>query len=99
MNDLYTIVEFDKNDKWFVAYVKEINNAKYSYLIKINENEDDFLEEYQVVKSFYENDDEYMDTVTDKEELEKIMPILVPDLSMYTNESKRLLEILKKQSN
>ena len=41
---LYTIVEFDDNDKWFVMYEKEIDGIKYSYLIRVNQNEDKFID-------------------------------------------------------
>ena len=42
---MYTIVEFDDNNKWFVISEKEINNIKYSYLIRVNSAEDDFIDE------------------------------------------------------
>ena len=90
---LYTIVEFDDNDKWFVMYEKEIDGTKYSYLIRVNQNEDDFIDEYQFVKSYYDGEDEYMDVVTG-DELKKIAPVLMPEaqeLIKHPDELKKLL--------
>ena len=90
---LYTIVEFDDNDKWFVMYEKEIDGIKYSYLIRVNQNEDEFIDEYQFVKSDYDGDEEYMEVVTG-DELKRIAPLLVPEtqeLLKHPDELKKLL--------
>ncbi len=91
---LYTVVEFDKNDKWFVIAEKIIDNIRYSYLIRVNENEDDFLEEYQVVKSSYDEGDEYMELVNG-EELKRVIAILVPDAQKLIDHQDKLKKILK----
>lgn len=90
-----TIVEFDENNKWFVISEKEINNIKYSYLIRVNDEENDFLDEYAVVKSIFKNGDEYMEIVRDN--LDEIVPILVPESSEYLDVSK-LKNILKEMN-
>lgn len=94
MDGLYTIVELD-DGKWFVAAEKNIDDVKYSYLIKVNDNEDDFIDEYKVVKSFYINDDEYMDLIDDKELLGKIVPILVPESSNFIKNPAELKMMLR----
>lgn len=76
------IIEFAENDKWFVITEKEINNIKYSYLIKVNSEETDFIDEYKVVKSYYDNNEEYMEDLTD-EESKQIISILVPEIKEY----------------
>lgn len=76
-----TIVEFDKNNKWFVIAEKEIDNIKYSYMVRVNDNEDDFLDEYIVVRSLYNNGEEYMEIVNDN--LDKIVPMLIPESREY----------------
>ena len=76
-----TIVEFDKNNKWFVIAEKEIDNIKYSYMVRVNDNEDDFLDEYIVVRSLYNNGEEYMEIVYDN--LDKIVPMLIPESREY----------------
>ena len=58
-NGLYTVVEFDENDKWFVLAERIINGSKFSYLVRVNQTEDDFIDEYQVVKSYFDGNDEY----------------------------------------
>ena len=89
---MYTIVEFDKNNKWFVISEKVINNIKYSYMIRVSNDEDDFIDEYIVVKSIYKNGDEFMEVVNDN--LDKIVPILVPDSFEYIEDISKLKKIL-----
>ena len=90
-----TIVEFDENNKWFVISEKEINNVKYSYLIRVNNEENDFLNEYAVVRSIFKNGDEYMELVHDN--LDEIVPVLVPESSEYLDVSK-LKKVLKEMN-
>ena len=90
---MYTVVEFDENNKWFVISEKEINNIKYSYLIRVNSAEDDFIDEYAVVKSVYKNGEEFMEIVNDN--LDKIVPILVPESLEYINDYDKLKKMLK----
>ena len=92
-NGLYTVVEFDDNDKWFVIAEKVIDGSKYSYMIRINQNEDDFIDEYQVVKSYFNGNDEYMDVVNG-DELKRIMPILVPEAKELIEHSEKLKKLL-----
>lgn len=89
---MYTIVEFDKNNKWFVISEKVINNIKYSYMIRVSNDEDDFIDEYIVVKSIYKNGEEFMEVVNDN--LDKIVPILVPDSFEYIKDISKLKKIL-----
>lgn len=90
---MYTVVEFDENNKWFVISEKEINNIKYSYLIRVNSAEDDFIDEFVVVKSVYKNGEEFMEIVNDN--LDKIVPILVPESLEYINDYDKLKKMLK----
>ena len=92
-NGLHRVVEFDYNDKWFVLAEQIIQRTKYSFLVKVNETEDDFLEEYQVVKSYFENGNEYMDTVKG-DELKKVVPLLIPDSKKYIDHPEMLKEFL-----
>lgn len=94
MDDIYTVVELDDGN-WFVAAEKLIDNVKYSYLIKVNDKEDDFIDEYKVVKSFYLDGEEYMDLVNDKKLLGNIIPILVPESSKFIENPSELKMILK----
>lgn len=92
-NGLYTTVEFDDNDKWFVIAEKVIDGSKYSYMIRLNQSEDDFIDEYQVVKSYFDGNDEYMDLVNG-DELGKIVPILVDDAKELIKNPERIKELL-----
>lgn len=90
---MHEIIKLDNNDKWFVIMEKTIDGIKYSYMIRVNDTEDDFIDEYVVVKSEFNDDSELMSLVED-EELEKIMPILVPEISQYINDKDKLKELL-----
>ncbi len=90
---LYTVVQFNDDDKWFVIAEKVIDGSKYSFMIRVNQNEDDFIDEYQVVKSYFDGDDEYMDVVNG-DELKKIMPILVPDAKELIEHPDKLKKLL-----
>ena len=92
-NGLYTTVEFDDNDKWFVIAEKVIDGSKYSYMIRLNQSEDDFIDEYQVVKSYFDVNDEYMDLVNG-DELRKVVPILVDDAKKLIKNPERIKELL-----
>ena len=92
-NGLYTTVEFDDNDKWFVIAEKVIDGSKYSYMIRLNQSEDDFIDEYQVVKSYFDGNDEYMDLVNG-DELRKVVPILVYDAKELIKNPERIKELL-----
>ena len=94
-NGLHTVVEFDENDKWFVLDEKIINGSKYSYLVRVNQNEDDFIDEYQVVKSYFDGNDEYMDVVNG-DELKKVIPVLIPEAKEYIEHPEKLKQILSK---
>ena len=92
-NGLHTVVEFGDNDKWFVLAEKVIDGSKYSYLIRITNDEDDFIDEYQVVKSYFDGDDEYMDVVTG-EDLKRIISLLVPETKEFIDHPERLKDLL-----
>lgn len=92
-NGLHTVVEFDENDKWFVLAEKIINGSKYSYLVRVNQSEDDFIDEYQVVKSYFDSNDEYMDVVNG-DELKQVVPLLIPEAKEYIEHPEKLKQLL-----
>ena len=93
---MYNIVEFDEDNKWFVISEKEIDEVKYSYMIRVNNSEDDFLNQYIVVKSNYDGNNEYMELVNDSELLKKVMPVLVPESSQFIGDVNKMKEMLRK---
>ena len=92
-NGWHTVVECDENDKWVVLAEKVIDGSKYSYLVRVNQSEDDFIDEYQVVKSYFSNGDEYMDVVNG-DELRKVVPLLIPEAKEYIEHPENLKEFL-----
>ncbi len=95
MNGLYTLVTFDDTkENWFVIAETIYKNDKYSYLIKVNENEDDFINEFQVVKSSFTGFDEYMETIDDNELLKEVIPLLLPEAKELMKDKDKLKEYL-----
>lgn len=74
---LYTIIEFDENDKWFVINETVYNNEVYDYLIRVTADESDFIEDFMVVKCIKHGKDEYFDIVKDQQVLKVIIPKLI----------------------
>lgn len=93
---LYTIIEFDENEKWFVIGETTYNNEKYNYLIKLTSDESDFIEDFMVVKCSISNNEEYFDMVKDKEILNKVVPLLIPDTDELLRKPKEALKELMK---
>ncbi len=93
---LYTIIEFDSNDKWFVIGETIYENEKYNYLIRLTPDETDFIEDFMVVKCFISNDEEYFDVVKDGTILKAIMPLLVPNTEELLKKPKEALKELMK---
>jgi hypothetical protein len=93
-NNLYTIIEFDENEKWFVIGDTTYNSENYNYLIKVTPDEQDFIEDFMVVKCIKDEDDEYFDEVNDKDLLEKIMPLLFPAAKEVLKDPKKALKKL-----
>ncbi len=93
---LYTIIEFDKDDKWFVISEIVYNNEVYNYLIRVTADESDFIEDFMVVKCIKNGEDEYFDTVTDKALLKVIIPRLVEGTEALVNNPEKFLRELNK---
>jgi len=95
-NGLYTIIEFDEDDKWFVISETSYNNETYEYLIRVNKEEDDFIEDFMVVKCVIQGDEEYFETIQDREILSIVIPKLIPGTeSLLKNPKETLSKILK----
>lgn len=95
-NGLYTIIEFDDDDKWFVISETIYNNDTYEYLIRVNKEEDDFIEEFMVVKCEVENGEEYFSVVEDRDTLSIVLPKLIPGTeAIVKNPKEALFKLLK----
>ena len=94
-NENYEIIELD-DGKWFVIAETTYDNILYDYVVGVNDNEDEFLDEYRVMKVEEYNDELYFDTVTDKELLNKIMPLLMPEAKQFMENPEKLKELLEK---
>lgn len=93
---LYTIIEFGKNDKWFVINETIYNNEVYNYLIRVTSDETDFIEDFMVVKCIKKGSLEYFDTVTDKDVLKTVIPKLLEGVEDLINDPNEALKELSK---
>ena len=96
MDDLYTIIEFNENDKWFVIGTTTYNSQKYNCLMRVNSQEDDLLNEFMVVHCITQNQEEYFDVVKEKQLLQQIIPLMLPIAQkVIDNPKQSLKELLK----
>ena len=89
MNDLYKIIEINDGKKWFIVSRTLYKNEWYSYLIRLNENEDDFLDEYRIMKTIIKENMEYVQVIKNKETLKAVIPLLLPDVNKYLANTKQ----------
>lgn len=94
MNTLNTVVSFDENNKWLSVAEGNIEGKKYSYLVKLNSTFDDITDEYKLYKSEYSLGDEYMEEVTDKNEIRNVIPILVPEVREFMDNPEKVQSLL-----
>lgn len=89
MNDLYKLMELNDGKKWFIAARTLYNNEWYGYLIRLNDTEDDFLEEYRIIKTIIKDDKEYAIIIKDRETLKEVIPLLLPEVNQYLNNKRQ----------
>ncbi len=89
MNDLYKLMELNDGKKWFIAARTLYNNEWYGYLIRLNDTEDDFLDEYRIIKTIIKDDKEYAIIIKDRETLKEVIPLLLPEVNQYLNNKRQ----------
>lgn len=94
MNEEYKVVELGNNTKWFVASEIVYNNETYQYMVEINDSEDEFLDNYQVVKTYINNGEEYFELITNQDLLKEIVPLLMPEAKEYIEHPEKLQELI-----
>lgn len=72
------IITLENNEKWLVIATVDYKNNTYSYIVRVNDKEDDILDEYKIISSSSnEVKDEYL------EEIKKLlMPIVKKNLNI-----------------
>ena len=80
-------------DKWLVVAETVYNDETYDYLVKVNQDENEILDDKKVMKVIMDNGEKYMDEVTDREVLKKIVPLLVPEAKKYITNPELLSEL------
>lgn len=80
-------------DKWLVVAEAVYNAETYDYLVKVNQDEDEILDDKKVVKVIMDNGEKYMDEVTDGDILKNVVPLLVPEAKKYIANPELLSEL------
>lgn len=95
MNSLFKILEFADNTKWFIINETVYNNEMYKYLIKVNNDETDFLDEFLLVKYYTKDGKEYIENVTDSKISEPVMLKILPEIKPILNNKQEILNKLQ----
>ncbi len=95
MNSLFKVLEFADNTKWFIINETVYNNEMYKYLIKVNNDETDFLDEFLLVKYYTKDGKEYIENVTDSKISEPVMLKILPEIKPILNNKQEILNKLQ----
>lgn len=94
-NELFKVLEFGDGTKWFVIAITVYNNETYKYLIKVNDEEDDFLDDFLLVKYYIKDGKEYIIKVNDPNESKEVMLKIMPEIKPLLNHKQEILEKLQ----
>ncbi|MEI3507705.1 MAG: hypothetical protein V8R01_00985 [Bacilli bacterium] len=95
MNDgMYTIVELS-GEKWFTIAETIYNGNKFQYVIKLTPDEQNFINEFKVIKCLYKDGKEYCGIVTNQETLKIVTPMLIPEIKEYIDNPEKLKELIE----
>ena len=95
MNNLFKILDFGDGTKWFIIGQTIYNNEDYKYLIRVTEDEEDFLNEFLLVKYYIQNKEEYIVKVTDPKISEEVMLKIMPEIKPLLKDKKEILNKLQ----
>jgi len=94
MNEEYKVVELGDGSKWFVASEITYNDEVYQYMVGLSDNEEDFLDKYQVVKTYEDNGEEYFELIQDNDILKVVVPLLMPGAKEYIEDPSKIEELI-----
>lgn len=96
MNDsLFKVINFMDGNKWFVIAQTVYNNENYKYLIKLTKDEEDFEDEFLLVKYYTKDNEEYVEKVQNPDILEKVMLQIMPEIKPLMQQKNQIIEHLK----
>lgn len=71
------IITLENNEKWLVIATVDYKNNTYSYIVRVNDKEDDILDEYKIISS--------SSNEVKNEDLEEIKKLLMPIVKKNLN--------------
>lgn len=93
---LFKILELDGGTKWFVIAETTYKGMDYKYLIKVTDDEEDFIDEFNLIKFMIIDGKEYVGPVTDDKEREAVMLKIMPEIKPIIDNKMQILEKLQK---
>ena len=93
---LFKILELVGGTKWFVIAETTYNDMDYKYLIKVTDDEEDFTDEFNLIKFMIIDEKEYVGPVTDDKEREAVMLKIMPEIKPLIDNKTKILEELQK---
>ncbi len=92
---LFKILDFLDGNKWFVIAETTYNNQNYKYLIKVTDDEEDFKDEFKLIKYAVIDGNEYAGEVTSESEREAVMLKIMPEIGNLLTNKQELLNKLQ----
>lgn len=89
----YKLVTLVDDTKWLVVAQTVYDEAEYQYFVGVNENEDEILEEYKVMRVYHKDNQNYYDEVKDADILKIVVPLLIPEAAEYIKNPDKLKEL------
>lgn len=74
------VLTLENNSKYMIASTTNKNGVDYYYLIQVNNDESDFLEDVKVVKAIKEGNDISLEAVTEEDELMTVQKELLENI-------------------
>lgn len=91
-SSLFKIIDFLDGNKWFVIAETTYNNQNYKYMIRVTDDEEDFIEEFNLIKYVIFDGKEYAETVTNPAESEAVMLKIIPEIKDVLKNKNQILE-------
>ena len=95
MNIEYQLIKLPSGDKWAIIAEAIYNGGKYRLLLRVNDAEDNIIEEFNIMRVYHKDGTDYYDELKPSELTKELLILLVPEAREHIDDSKNLEEIVK----